>query len=192
MIEDLSYQIEIYKKWHKTGFISISNWPTADKVKFEIATTTEDRKLKSLSTCYLPVYEFLTYLQAEVSGRVTEIFPEFAKTDKNHGWTKYSGSPKANPVIARLFKITDWNFKHDQSWTPSGSRRFKCGEFDGQVTNTGAVNPIWSKMHNDNSIKMSQYDIAELYQRLSASQNAAVVWQTLSGANKPEFVKNNE
>jgi hypothetical protein len=149
----------IYKKWHKTGFISVGYWAKASKFTIEIGSLGQDGSLKSPTKCFVPVYQMLAYLHAEVNSQVVNVYPKFDL----EGYSFYGGgkSPTGG-VVSRVFKITNWKDKVGN--VDKSGRAFKCGHFAGQTTTSGAITPILSEMISSDVIKMTVSDLAEIYQ----------------------------
>ena len=55
--------VNIYKKWHKTGFISIALVPEISKVIIDIGTTESEssKKLKQSVACYVNLVPFVSW-----------------------------------------------------------------------------------------------------------------------------------
>lgn len=172
-------EIEVYKKWTKTktfsGFATFYNWCEGERVKIEIADTSGDNGVKSLSTVYIPTWQFITYLHAEVYGFLPRLYPSMLEPNEHHGITIYGGTN-----IARVFKIEDWNYRNKNLDKPSGNRRFKAGEFEIKP-GSQASEPDWSKPINVNQIQMKPFEIAELYHHLVTVQQAFETEWMVSG-----------
>lgn len=152
----------LYKKWHKTGFISVAYWSKADRVIIEIGSLESDGSLKSATKCFIPAAQFLAYLRSEINDTLDLIYPNF---DSN-GHAFYGGGDTPSGVVARVFKIAYWTSKNSNS-PDKASRAFKCGHFKGKKTDQGAVTPDYSQVISANSIKMTLADIAEIFEILN-------------------------
>jgi hypothetical protein len=150
----------LYKKWHKTGFISISYWSKADRIVIEIGSLESSGSLKSATKCFVPAPQFLAYLRSEINDTLDVIYPGF----NANGHSFYGGGDTPTGVVARVFKITHWMGKNQAVDTTS--RAFKCGHFKGKRTDQGAVTPDYSQVISANSIKMTLADIAEIFEIL--------------------------
>lgn len=153
--------VELIKKWHRSGFISVSYWAHAGKVIIEIGSTDPNKNnaLVSASKCYLPVNQFLAYLRAEVHGQTARLFAQF----EEKGVSFFGGSPKL-PVVSRIFNskiyVKDGN--------PDGrARTFTCAHYEGRVQDKGVVIPDFKKQISYNTMKITLTDIAEIFETLS-------------------------
>jgi hypothetical protein len=175
-------EIEVYKKWTQlsnfSGFASFYAWCEGDRVKIEIGETNVDGGgIKSVSTAYVGIYEFLAYLHSEVFGYVDRLYPNMKVNDKwKHGITFFGGNAK----VSRVFKIEDWNFKSGSLSSPSDTRRFKVGEFVPKE-GTQAIEPDFKQVISNNSLQMKPFEMAELYHHLAAIQQAFETEWMVSG-----------
>jgi hypothetical protein len=156
--------VDVYKKWRQSsgegGFINFQYWPVYHKVIVDIGTV-KNGALVDNAKCFVNASQFMAYLKADVEGIVTKLFPNFFdETAKKAGWATYGGSTVQGKVIARVFKVTYW--PGDQA-----SRDFKCAWFDGQPMGQGAIQPIYDKPIKTEHIKMTMFELAELYQEMS-------------------------
>lgn len=165
--------IQVYKKWMQTttkgGLVNVEYWPRTNRVVIDIGQI-QDNKLVSSAKCYVKAYQFLAYLEAEVNGLITHLYPDFASSDpKQAGVTWYGGSGGSQPV-ARVFKVVPW-------YNDEKARAFKCGWFEGRIQAKGAISPDYSKQLRNEQIKMTMVELAELYQALKMT----ILVQTLQG-----------
>lgn len=168
-----SNSIPVFKKWRKSkassGFISISYWPTDDiqreRCIVEIGETNpQTDKIVSVSTCYVPALQLLSYLHSEINDLLDHSYPTFLQTGRNHGLSFFGGKN-----ISRVFKIEDWNFNvsaADDNFEISNKRRFKAAEFELKPGTTSSE-PDYSKCNNRNSIQMKQEDLSIVYLNLN-------------------------
>ena len=182
-------QPQLFKKWRRgkdsAGFASFTHWIAGDKVKVEIADVNPATdKINSLSSCYLDIGPFLSYLHAETYGIARRVYPNMVQS-KYHGFVVYGGRK-----ISRVFKSEDWAFKFDKpdDFEPSPVRRFTCGEYEiKQGSKTSE--PDWSKKLSSNSIQMKPDEISQLYHALLISQQALVAGAYASGVDLDEYRK---
>lgn len=180
---------EVYKKWRRSsnsaGFASFYNWPHSDRVVIEIADVDPNTNARiSMSTCYIPTFEFLAYLHAEINGRTEVAYRGLHSIGRNHGLLWFGGRN-----IARVFKIEDWAFdpnEPDSAIRSQGTRRFKAGEFEIKA-GSKASEPDYSKRINQNMIQMKPGELSILYHGLLINQQAYEALVLQSGMSKEEF-----
>ncbi len=178
---------EIWKKWRRGGFCAVSHWPDAQRVIVDIGSFNVDSgKVISATQCFIPTYDFMSYLRAEVFGYTKRMFPTLGESGFKHGITHFGGRG-----TARVFKIEDWNFdagKRDEfnPASSTGTRRFKCGNFEIKAGSTSSE-PDYSKKISLDSIQMKPEELATLFEALVSSVNGyeAAFWQ--SGKARDEF-----
>jgi hypothetical protein len=149
----------IYKKWHRTGFIAVGYWPSADKLTIEIGSLDTNQSLKSATKCFIPVSQFVAYLRAEISGNLANIYPKYAES----GLAFYGGGKTDKGVVSRVFKSTVWTSGGN---TDPAGRAFKCGHFVGTRTEQGAVQPDYKQPLSADTIKMTLADLAEIFETI--------------------------
>ena len=165
---------EIYKQWHKRGFLSVRYWPHAEKVQVEIGTIDPNSyKTLSVSKCFIGAYEFLTYTHAETYNQIDRIFPDFATKD----WQVFRGNVGEDGPISRVFTAGYWKPNKDAAPDPT-RRSFRCANYVGKPTNSGAMMPIYDKPISFNMIQMTFAQIAELHHRLNVFVNAYALQKT--------------
>lgn len=168
------YMDEVYKQWHKRGFLSVRYWPHAEKVQIEIGEIDPNTsKQISVSKCFVDVYKFLAYLQAETNNQVHYIFPEFSTKD----WQVFGGKMTAEGPVSRVFTAGYWKPSKDAASDPT-RRSFRCANYVGIQSKSGAMMPDYKKPISFNYIQMKFVEIAELYQRLSIAVNAYAIQRT--------------
>lgn len=167
------YMADTFKKWHKTGFISFKYWVKEGKVQIDIGTTNSATKaLVSSAKTYVDVYKFLAYLKCEVEDNAATIFPDYP--DKI--LQIFGGSPmtKEGWPISRVFTVLPWRATKDSA-PDLTARSYSCGEYKGNVTPQGAITPNYAEKLALERVKMSMFDMAELYQKLSVQVNSYAV-----------------
>lgn len=168
------YMDEVYKQWHRRGFLSIRFWPHAEKVQIEIGEINPNTsKQVSVSKCFVDINKFLAYLYAEVHGRVEVTLPEFATKD----WQVFGGGTGEDGPISRVFTAGYWKPSKEASPDPT-KRSFRCANYVGKPSKTGAMVPDYTKPISFNFIQMKFFEIAELYQALSIAVNAYAIQRT--------------
>lgn len=158
----------IYKKWFKAGgqggVISIEPWLSAQKFVVDIGKLDGSNNLVSSTKCYVDAINLIVYLKAVTTGVAPSLYPKRKDCSSPEAFIAYGGSPKANPVTARVFKINYWGAKADNEGSPSGFA-WKCGQFEGTVTDTGAVTPKYDKLISADMIKVSRMEMHEIAER---------------------------
>jgi hypothetical protein len=165
--------VDVYKKWRQSsgegGFISFQYWHRVEKVIIDIGTTNADGGLKDNAKCYVDVHQFLAYLQADVFGYLARYNPDFG----TKGFAVFGGSKDGGKTIARVFSVNIW------SADKVLDRRFKCGWYNGTAAAQGAILPNYNEKIKEESIKMSQAELGDLYQRLTKTVQAFAVRKVL-------------
>jgi hypothetical protein len=156
---------EIYKQWHKRGFLSVRYWPYAEKVQIEIGSIDPNTsKQISVSKCFIDAYKFLTYIHSETYGNVLHVFPDLATKD----WQVFGGKVTSEGPVSRVFTAGYWKANKDAA--PDASKRsFRCANYVGIPGKNGEMAPDYSKVISFNFIQMKFDQIAELYHKLSIS-----------------------
>lgn len=178
--------VPIFKKWHKTGFISVSYWPEAQKAVVDIGKIdpADDNALRSSTKCFLPAVKFLAYLRAENQGTLFQLFPKYAE----EGWSEFSGSETQRVVdgtsqvltIARVFKSTYWTVPSTKQ-ADTTARAFKCGHFHGTKTSQGAFTPQYDKPPiSVDLVKLTMLDLSLIFEQLQLAMNAEAVAQLIA------------
>lgn len=155
------YMVEFYKKWHRYGFISIRYWPFAEKVQLEIAKTTADKKVESLSKCYLNTYEFMSYLHAEVHGNLDIIYPDF----DNNEFKSYGGGPDkehSDQLVSRIFTAGYWKPSKDAP-ADRTKRGFRAACFIGHHGANNSIVPDYNQQISFDMIQIRMNELAEIY-----------------------------
>ncbi len=154
---------DVFKKWHRSGFISFKYWVKEEKVLVEIGTIDKSNNLSSSAKSYVNAHLFLAYLKSEVEGNVGLLFPDYP--DKIMQLFGGSPSSKDGYPISRVFTSLPWRSTKD-SPADLTARAFSCGEYKGKLTNQGAITPIYAEKLAFERVKLTLLDLAELYQRL--------------------------
>lgn len=173
--------VELIKKWHRSGFISVSYWNSADKVIIEIGSTDPDNNnaLKNVSKCFLPSFQFLAYLHSEVHCTVEKLFPAFAEK----GISYFGGTPKP-PVTSRVFNSSYYKDYRNNNVIDYFYRTFTCASYEGTVKDKGIVSPNFKAELSKNTIKISMADISETYQMLNMHMLAENTADIVLGTNE--------
>lgn len=149
----------VFKKWHRTGFISVGYWAKADKVIIELGSMEEGGTLKSATKCFIEAPRFLSYLRAEVNGTLSHLYPDY----ETKGFEVFGGTTNKDGVISRVFKSTYWTKGDKPDLT---GRAFKCGQFKGTKSAQGAIMPIYKEKLSLDSMRISVEMLAEMYEIL--------------------------
>jgi len=167
LVADPKGQYQIHKRWHRTGFITISYWGNAKKVIIEIGEV-NDGSLVRATKCYIPADQFLAYLKSEMYDVLDKFYPDF--TEKGLGF--FGGSKNPTP-ISRIVKISP--YKDRNGANDLTARLFKCGHFEGTVEGEGVIKPNYSKKLSENSIKIGLAELAQIYVNLDQRMTAELV-----------------
>lgn len=182
-VEDLKPQaIELFKKWHRTGFISVGYWNYADRVIIEIGSVNPDdnNSLKGATKSFIPVFQFLAYLQAEVNGNPGLMFPKF----EDKGVSFFGGNNKP-PIVSRIFNSKIYTDYRNNNAPDPFSRTFTCAHYEGEARDKGVIIPNYKAEISKNTIKLALADLAEMYQLLSMQVLAETVTDTLAELKSP-------
>jgi hypothetical protein len=164
-----SFSKELYKKWFKAGsnagFLSITPWLAAGKFTIDVGKVDPNGSaVLSNTKCYIDAVRLGTYLRAVVSGTGANLFPKRQDCPSPESFVVYGGTAGADPK-ARVFKIHWWGAKAD-SPGDEGGFAWKCGEFGGKVTDTGAITPLYDKPVSTDMIKVTRQEMAEIAYRI--------------------------
>lgn len=168
------FMADVYKKWHRTGFIAVKYWVKEGKVQIEIGTiNTSTNALVSSAKAFGDVYEFLAYLGAEIEGRTSLLYPEYpTKILQFFGGTARG---KDGP-ISRVFTTLPWKSSPD-SEPDLTARSFSCGVYKGKLMKQGAIQPIYTEKLDLERVKMTMADMAKLYEQLKVQVYSYAVQQ---------------
>lgn len=166
------YEKELYKKWFKAagqaGFLSISPWNSAGKFTIDIGKVDPNGSaVLSNTKCYIDWVKLAAYLNSIVTGTAGTFYPSNNDAPSPESLVVYGG--KTNPAVARVFKSHYWGATKDSkpSYDFSSAFVWKCGEFEGKVTDTGAITPIYDKPISANMIKVTRQEINEIAYRVN-------------------------
>lgn len=154
------YGDALYKKWHRTGFLTVDTWLDKGKMSIDIGTIS-NHGLESSTLVWVNAAELSTYLDAVYDGHAEVLYP----TDEKRGaptpecFAYYGGSHKDGKDISRIIKIHHWPKGETYDTT---SFIWKCGHFEARRSEQGAFIPNMSKGLSQNSIKMTRREMAEL------------------------------
>jgi hypothetical protein len=163
-----SFEQPLYKEWFKTkaasGFISITPWRTARKVVVEIGSIGADNSVTSATKCYVDAFDLALYLRMVTLGRGDLLYPKRHGVYSPESFIQFGGSAGATP-IARVFKVEFWGANSENIGDPTGFA-WKCGHFDGTVTDSGAIQPNYSKPRSGDKIKRTRLQMAEISSKM--------------------------
>lgn len=166
----------VFKKWHTYGVCSVQYWHAnakdnlVEKIIIDIADIDNKTKKATQSTkCFVPLFEFMTYLRAEVNDNLAHMFPAFEKlSGKNMaGWTSFGGSTSDNgTMVSRVFKSAYW-VDREGNWDKT-ARAFKCAQFFGVQENPqSAIKPDYTRPISMNQIRLSMADLGAMLEKLT-------------------------
>lgn len=155
--------MDVYKLWHRSGFVSVSSDLLARTGKFAVSIGEIDpdsKKLKSSSDAYLEAYAFLGYLRAIANGTAAEIYPKREGLPTPESFIAYGGANSKEGPISRVFKA------HPKEGDDS---RFawKVGIFPARTTKTGAFVPA-GDLKQSNFVYVPRSEIPGIAMRLEA------------------------
>lgn len=160
--ESVGFDQPLYKEWFRTktasGFLSITPWKAARKVIVEIGSVDSNNAVSSATKCYVNAFDLALYLRLLTNGQAQSLYPVRQGVHTPESFIVFGGTPGA-PPIARVFKIEYWGASKDNTGDPNGFV-WKCGHFDGQVTDSGAIQPIYSKPRSGDMIKRTRLQMA--------------------------------
>lgn len=156
----------IFKKWFKTssaaGFLSITPWDGGNKFVVDIgATDPSGGSVKSSTKCFVDPVELGLYLQSVVNNSAVDLYPKRSGCPSSESFIGFGGSG----TVSRVFKVHYWGAKSDVEGTRSGFA-WKCGHFEGTVSNSGAIQPNYDKQLSTDMIKVSLLEMHEIEYRL--------------------------
>lgn len=162
---DKKYDNPLYKKWFKSksqsGFLSISPWNDALKLKIDIGKTSNDGKLISSTQVFVSYIDFAAYLRSVVQGNAAQIYcaNERMGIPTDEGFVSYGGAVMEGKPISRIFKSHYWSSgdSHDSS-----SFVWKTGHFAARKSESGAFIPDLKNPISVDSIKVSRQDISSI------------------------------
>lgn len=186
------FEPDIYKRWHRKGFISIRPWSDAGRFVIDIGTIDPNTKAKiSNDIAYVNALDLLTYLKAVRDGYGTKLYP-IMSPDKvpdrpsDESFVVYGGSDTAEGPISRIFKIHHWAYKAGDNYQYDNKAfAWKIGVFKANRTSEGAFIAIRSQSLSYNMIKVDRLEMAKIANmvELTMISNAAQGIDLLSQAN---------
>lgn len=154
----------VYKKWHKTGFISVGLWYEHKKVMVEVGRTDQNDQLLSATKCYVPMNAFVSLLYADLHGLTDRIYPKFS----TEGYSFYGGGPHQGGFVSRVVKIEPHWKAHKDAQPDTSARTIKCGHFEGTRTATKAIKPNRDKPAiSSDQAKLDLADLSMIYHDLN-------------------------
>lgn len=163
MAEGIAQHKTLHKKYFKSakaeGFLTIRPWLEAGKFQIEVGEVV-DKALKSVSLAYVDAIELATYLKAVVSGHAEALYPPDPKNGVHtpESYVSYGGgNTPGGDVVARIVKIHHWVSNNNAD---SSAFAWKCGNFEGKRTTTGAVVPELTKPISQNIIRVTRQEMA--------------------------------
>jgi hypothetical protein len=172
----------IFKRWHRTGFISIGYWAKANRITIEIGALDDNGILRNATKCFLEAPKFLAYLRAEITDNLFHVYPKYEEPGKNGGFVSFgSRKTREHGDVSRVFKSTYWLSGKE---VDKSARAFKCGHFKGTPNAQGAVNPDYQQPISQNSMKISLEVLAEMYEAVSTACLIKNMMHHINGGDK--------
>jgi len=155
----------LYKKWFRsktqTGFLSITPWNEALKLKIDIGKTSPDGKLISSTAVFVDTVDFAAYLKSIANANAFINYPQNDRLGipTNEGFVSYGGSVIDNKPVSRIFKAHYWS--SGESYDDSAFA-WKCGHFAARKSESGAFIPDMKTPLSVDSIKVSRQEICSI------------------------------
>jgi hypothetical protein len=159
------YNNPVYKKWFKSksqsGFLSLTPWNEALKLKIDIGKTSNDGKLISSTNVFVNFIDFAAYLRCIVNGNASTIYRSNDKMGipTDEGFVSYGGAVLDGKPVSRIFKSHYWS--SGESFD-SSSFVWKTGHFSARKSDSGAFIPDLKSPLSVDSIKVSKQDISSI------------------------------
>jgi hypothetical protein len=160
-----SYEKPLYKKWFKSkaqsGFLTITPWVEALKLKIDIGKTSNEGKLLSSTNVFVDYIDFGAYLKSIVMGVGSSNYPANDRMGipSPEGFVSYGGGSSNGKAISRIFKCHYW--KTGEEWDTS-SFVWKTGHFEARKSDSGAFIPNMSSPISVDSIKVTRQEICSI------------------------------
>jgi hypothetical protein len=159
------YNNPLYKKWFKSksqsGFLSLTPWNEALKLKIDIGKTSSDGKLLSSTQVFVNYIDFAAYLRSIMNGTAPTIYKANDRMGipTDEGFVSYGGAILDGKPVSRIFKSHYWSNgeSHDSS-----SFVWKTGHFSARKSESGAFIPDLKSPISVDSIKVSKQDISSI------------------------------
>lgn len=137
--EERSYVDPAYKRWHKSGFVSVTPAYRIGKILVDIGRTDPETKELILScVSYLNAAPFIAYLKAIAANVGEDLFTGSNKT-LPESFMHYGGTTKDDKPLSRVFKA-EWKKRGEDDYDKS-TFLWKNGLFNARKTATGALIP---------------------------------------------------
>lgn len=164
---------DLYKKWHRGGFMSIQPALSIGRVAIDIgAIDPNSKKFQGATKVWTPVVPLYTYLKAVYDFRAIDLYPENPKAGipTDEGFAAYGGKVTDTGPVSRVLKIHYWNNDNSQAFA------WKCGHFKARTTSTGAFIPedMGSPL-SAHMIQVTRTEMAQIYVRMGLALNAYAV-----------------
>lgn len=159
------YDKPLYKKWFRskvqTGFLSITPWHQALKMKIDIGKTSSEGKLLSSTNVFVDAVDLGAYLKSVVSMTAPSIYPANEKTGAPtaESFVSYGGAMIDGKPVSRIFKIHYWQSGEDYD---SSAFAWKCGHFAARKSDSGAFIPDMKSPLSVDSIKVTRQEVASI------------------------------
>jgi hypothetical protein len=160
-----TYDKPLYKKWFKSktqsGFLTITPWVEALKLKIDIGKTSSEGKLISSTNVFVDYIDFGAYLKSIVMGVGASNYPANDRmgVPSPEGFVSYGGGTVNSKPISRILKCHYW--KTGEEWD-SSSFVWKTGHFEARKSDSGAFIPNMSSPISVDSIKVTRQEICSI------------------------------
>lgn len=160
-----SYEKPLYKKWFRSkaqsGFLTITPWVDALKLKIDIGKTSPEGKLLSSTNVFVDYIDFGAYLKSIVMGVGATNYPANDRmgVPSPEGFVSYGGGNINGKPVSRIFKCHYW--KSGEQWDDS-SFAWKTGHFEARKSESGAFLPNMSSPISVDSIKVTRQEICSI------------------------------
>lgn len=172
-----------YKEWFRSsssaGFISLTPWLVdatgrpVGKVVVDIGSVSpSNNEVLSNTKCYVDAVDLAVYLRAVVNRTAENLYPQRSGTFSPESFIMFGGTAGENPV-ARVFKIEHWGANSGNAGN-GDAFVWKCGHFEGKVSDTGAIQPIYDKAIRSDMIKRTRLAMHTISYKLDLLLNGYV------------------
>lgn len=163
--KDKDYQHNLYKKWFRSktqsGFVSITPWFQALKMKIDIGKTSPEGKLISSTNVFVDAIDFGAYLKSITTGTSVSTYSANDKMGipTAEGFVSYGGGIIDGKPVSRIFKSHYWQANESYNST---SFVWKCGHFVARKSESGAFIPDMKQVISVDQIKVTRQEISSI------------------------------
>lgn len=169
------YTEAIHKYWFKYGdrggFLSLTPWLSAGKLKVDIGTTSGKDQFNGNTEVYANYVDILTYLGSVFNGTATTLYPKTSSTASDESYMEYGGGTRDGKPISRILKIHHWESggKNDSEKTLDPTAfAWKTAHFAGKPQPSGAIMPEYNQNISMDMIKIPRVEMAKMFLKLQA------------------------